>query len=71
MSWILGRARSQERAGPEQGSGFSTCVWREGEVLANESSQMDAEAGKDILRGVTTERSRDQGQVNQLLAQVA
>ena len=40
-------------------------------MLANESSQMDAEAGKDILRGVTTERSRDQGQVNQLLAQVA
>ena len=40
-------------------------------MLANESSQMDAEAGKDILRGVTAERSRDQGQVNQLLAQVA
>ena len=40
-------------------------------MLVNESSQVDAEAGKDILRGVTAERSQDQGQVNWLLAQVA
>ena len=53
------------------GKWFSTCIWREGEVLVNESSQVDAEAGKEILRGVTTERSQDQGQVNWLLAQVA
>lgn len=40
-------------------------------MLVDESSQVDAEAGKEMLRGVTAERSRDQGQVNRLLAQVA
>lgn len=47
------------------------CVWREGDVLANESAQVDAGAGKEILRGKTTERCRDQGHTSQVPAHVA